>query len=173
MTAFIIICVIVFVVVVICLNFQKIKGLFAKKNNKPKEKEEKPKKAETSSNDIGLSYVEEDYSSKKVDNIKREQSNNNIKYEVYDFVNANEQELKELESKKENKGGRLHGAIKSIENIDVEVEDLQDEEETVDSSVDDFMLFENEKPSISKQIQDLPPELKALLISDVLKKKDY
>lgn len=171
MTAFIIICVVVFVVIVICINFQKIKGLFAKKDKAPKQKEEKPKKSESSSEDTGLSYVEEDYSSKKVDNIKREKLNNNVKYEVEDFVKANEQELKELEAKKENKGGRLHGAIKSIDNIDVEVEDLEDEEDGDDSS-DDFSLLEDEKPSISKQIQNLPPELKALIISDVLKKKD-
>ncbi len=174
MTAFIIICVVVFVIVVICLNFQRIKNLFAKKDKTPKEKEEKPKKIEKSSKDTGLSYVEEDYSSKKVDNIKRETKSNNVKYEVEDFVKATEQELKELEAKKENKGGRLHGAIKSIDNIDVVVEDLKDEDDfDSDENFDDFDMFEdNSNKSISKQIQNLPPELKALIVSDVLKRKD-
>lgn len=171
MITFIVICAIVFIVIVISLNFQNIKSKFVKKEKQPKQTTEK--KDVIPKNDTNISYDESEFLKKNNLNHEKEQ-NDDSQYVVQSFLEANEEELQELESKKKQGGGRLKGAIKSIDNIDVQVEDVDFDEDNFDE--DDFgeslIDFDNSKPQISKQIQNLPPEIKAILISDVLKKKD-
>lgn len=89
------------------------------------------------------------------------------------------------------KGGRKSGAVKSAEVAPVEVEDLgeydenagfdDDEEDTpninqsandYDIGEDDYDLFNfSENKSIGQEIRNLSPELKTLLIDNVLSKK--
>ena len=52
-----------------------------------------------------------------------------------------------------------------------EDEEVSDEEESEDEEIEEF-LRKKKTASISDQIKSLPPELKALLVSDVLKRKD-
>ena len=79
------------------------------------------------------------------------------------FIVADENELKELESKSKRSGGRRSGDIKSISNIEVNVEELDDDTE---------QNTETKKNTIAEQIKNLPPEIKALILSDLFDKKD-
>ncbi len=158
---FILICVLVFIVIVISLNFQSIKAFFSKNKEKTKDKPEKPVKKESD-----FTYEEPAYE-KKVDSLNRVE--NTPKYEGEAFVLATDTELKELENKKKS-GGRLNGDIKSVQDIKVEVENINEEVDE-DEEIEEF-LRKKKTASISDQIKSLPPELKALLVSDVLKRKD-
>ena len=162
---FIFICVFVFIVIVISLNFQSIKGFFSK--SKVKEKVDNKPEKPIVKKDPDFTY-EEPVVQKKVDSLSRVEEST-PKYEGEPFIVATDNELKELENKK-NSGGRLNGDIKSVQDIKVEVEnitsDLEEDEEIEE------LLRKRRTASISDQIKSLPPELKALLVSDVLKRKD-
>ena len=89
------------------------------------------------------------------------------------------------------KGGRTSGAVKGADIEEVEVEDLGDYDENAgfddddedtsndNQSVDDFEIGDDdydmfnvgENKSIGQEIKNLSPELKALLIDNVLNKK--
>lgn len=172
MVTFIIICVVVFIVIVIFMNYQKILGYlkkFNKKTDNTKPKKEESKKQEASN----FIYEEEDSTYKKEDTSKKD----NPQVIVESFVTANEKELAELEADSKKNAGRKAGNIKSIDNIEVKVEDLEDEEE-LDLQEEDLFeleemgLIDRRQSSISEQIKNLPPEIKALLISNLLARKD-
>lgn len=171
MVAFIIICVVVFVAAIFALNYQKIKSAISNKMPKIKNKKQEKKPKETPKPekkiDEGLSY--EDYTAKKIDNLSHEETN----VTVEPFVVASEDDIAELEAKTKKQGGRLSGDVKSVDNIDVNVEDLEDS--LTDDDVDAIRNYGFEgfsQPSISEQIKNLPPEIKAILISDILRRKD-
>ena len=163
MIAFIIICVVVFIVIVISLNFQNIKGWFSKGPKDKPQKEAKP----IQPIEPDLNYSEPEPQEKKVDSLKREEEI--PVYTEESFVKATETELDELSNKKKS-GGRLNGDIKSVNEIKVEVENVGDETSEEDEL--DEIIRKKRASSISDQIKNLPPELKALLVSDVLKRKD-
>ncbi len=154
MVAIIIICVVVFILVVLLFNYRTIVDKIKSKKQSKKEKDvEKPKKEKVT--------FTEDLVKKNTDNLKRPIEE---EYTVEPFVMADEDELKELESKSKASGGRRSGDIKTISNIDVEVEELDDDE--------DYTPTFDKKNTIADQIKNLPPEIKALLLSDLLDKKD-
>ena len=154
MVAIIIICVVVFILVVLLFNYRTIVDKIKSKKQSKKEKDvEKPKKEKVT--------FTEDLVKKNTDNLKRPIEE---EYTVEPFVMADEDELKELESKSKASGGRRSGDIKTISNIDVEVEGLVDDE--------DYTPTFDKKNTIADQIKNLSPEIKALLLSDLLDKKD-
>lgn len=191
MVVFIIIVVILFAVFVVSLNMDKIrKKLDSGKTKQPKVKEEKPKKDKY---EDSMTYSE--YQPVKVDNLNDKIDNAEVVVES--FVKLNEDEEQELEKKSKNKGGRLKGDVKSATIERVEVEDLGEYDENAESEVDfneyledlddvteleddDFFSEEDEfflerkdtRPAISQEIQNLSPELKALLIDNVLSKRE-
>ena len=154
MVAIIIICVVVFILVVLLFNYRTIVDKIKSKKQSKKEKDvEKPKKEKVT--------FTEDLVKKNTDNLKCPIEE---EYTVEPFVMADEDELKELESKSKASGGRRSGDIKTISNIDVEVEELDDDE--------DYTPTFDKKNTIADQIKNLSPEIKALLLSDLLDKKD-
>lgn len=177
---------VVFVVVVVLFNFDKVKSSF-KSSPKPKIQKEKKIDYDKKVSKSALNYDEKDFNKKKVDNLNHEDDGG------MPFVMANEEELKELTSKPKNEGGRLRGAIvrDDLSRNEVQVEDLgeyeesdawdgdnMDSNEIDDAQADEDDLFafldddyESEK-SISEQIKSLPPEIKALLLTNVLDKRD-
>ena len=74
---------------------------------------------------------------------------------------------KELEAKSHRSGGRRSGDIKSISNIDVQVEELED-----DNKEEDYLNTQTKTNTVANQIKNLPPEIKALLLSNIFDKKD-
>ncbi len=145
---------------VFLINYQKIinaiKKLFKKNNSKvdiptPTVKQENP--------DISFG---EDLVEKKIEEQNNKQSDEKLTVEP--FIIADESELKELEAKSHGSGGRRSGDIKTISNIDVQVEDLEDQEQLVQT--------DNKKQTIADQIKNLPPEVKALILSNIFDKKD-
>ena len=157
MIAIIIICIVVFLIVVLLFNYQKIVEAIKKKRQSKDSVQEKP--AKKSDNGVALG---EDFVQKKVDDLKKEPTE---QVQGEPFVVASEDELKELESKSKRSGGRRSGDIKSISNIEVNVEDLDDDDE-IEQQVD------TQKNTIAQQIKSLPPEIKALILSDLFDKKD-
>ena len=155
MIALIIICVVVFLFVVLLFNYQNIISAIKKRKQPKDETKQKP----ITKKDNGV-IIGEDIFLKKVDNLKKqpvEQVN------AEPFIVADENELKELESKSKRSGGRRSGDIKSISNIEVNVEELDDNIE---------QNTETKKNTIAEQIKNLPPEIKALILSDLFDKKD-
>lgn len=153
----IVICIVVFIFVVLLFNYQNIVDKIKSKRNSKKPKEEKP--AKSSKNDsINMG---EDLVQKKVDELKHKPVE---EVTVEPFVMADESELKELEAKSSHSGGRRSGDIKTISNIDVQVEELDDGEQIQTTSTS--------KNTVAEQIKNLPPEIKALLLSDLLDKKE-
>lgn len=157
MVAIIIICIVVFLIVVLLFNYQKIVEAIKKKRQSKDSAQEKPAKK----SDNGV-IMGEDLVQKKVDDLKKEPAE---KVEGEPFVVASEDELKELESKSKRSGGRRSGDIKTISNIDVNVEELDDDDE-IEQQTD------TQKNTIAQQIKSLPPEIKALILSDLFDKKD-
>ncbi len=157
MIAIIIICVVVFLIVVLLFNYQRIVDAIKKKRQSKGSVQEKPAKKDDNGVALG-----EDLFQKKVDDLKKEPAE---QVEGEPFVVASEDELKELESKSKRSGGRRSGDIKTISNIEVKVEDLDDDDE-IEQQVD------TQKNTIAQQIKSLPPEIKALILSDLFDKKD-
>ncbi len=152
----IIICLVVFIFVVLLYNYQKIIDAIKNRKKSSKPKAEKPVKSSTNDSiNIG-----EDLVQKKIDELKHEPAEEII---VKPFIVADEDELKELEAKSNHSGGRRSGDIKTISNIEVKVEDLDDENPSQVSST--------KENTVAEQIKNLPPEIKALLLSDFLDKK--
>ena len=167
MIAYIIISVVVFLVVVVSFNFDKIKGLFKKKKNKD------PQVPKPSKKEYSMSYEEPKKEKKiKVDDLKHDQEP--VQYTEESFVKATESELEELDNSKKQSGGRLKGGLKSVDNIKVEVEDVKgNDEELDDEDLDDYILRKKSQGEVlADQIKNLSPEMKALIISDLLKRKD-
>lgn len=155
MIAIIIICIVVFLIVVLLFNYQKIVEAIKKKRQSKDSVQEKP--AKKSDNGVVMG---EDLVQKKVDDLKKEPTE---QVQGEPFIVASEDELKELESKSKRSGGRRSGDIKTISNIEVNVEDLDEPtEQTTDT----------QKNTIAQQIKSLPPEIKALILSDLFDKKD-
>lgn len=173
MVVFIIISVVLFAIMVILINFDKVKKILPKKKSKKKTETSKPEKKEKYADN--MSYSE--YQPVKVDNLKNDET-----FEVSTLDELNEQEEKEKQSqtKSKSKGGRLKGDIKSVEIERVEVEDLGEYDENAgfddaddnDKIIKDFDNFGPPNKSISQEIKELSPQLKALLIDNVLKRKD-
>ena len=155
MIALIIICVVVFLFVVLLFNYQNIISAIKKRKQSKDETKQKP----STKKDKGV-VIGEDIFLKKVDNLKK-QPEEQVNAEP--FIVADENELKELESKSKRSGGRRSGDIKSISNIEVNVEELDDDTE---------QNTETKKNTIAEQIKNLPPEIKALILSDLFDKKD-
>ncbi len=155
MIALIIICVVVFLFVVLLFNYQNIISAIKKRKQPKDETKQKP----ITKKDNGV-IIGEDIFLKKVDNLKK-QPEEQVNAEP--FIVADENELKELESKSKRSGGRRSGDIKSISNIEVNVEELDDDTE---------QNTETKKNTIAEQIKNLPPEIKALILSDLFDKKD-
>ena len=175
MIAYIIVCVIIFIVIVISFNYQSIKSKIklpkkSKKtsDNKQPKAEEQKKEDKKESN---ISYEESEYAPKVVvDDLDRDDDTI-----AEPFIKANEEEIKELENKPKNKAGRLRGDIPSVKSEEVKVEYLgeYDENEGFYDS-DDFYKYDNyeNSSSISEEIKNLPPEIKAMLLGNILNKKD-
>ena len=155
MIALIIICVVVFLFVVLLFNYQNIISAIKKRKQPKDETKQKP----ITKKDNGV-IIGEDIFLKKVDNLKK-QPEEQVNAEP--FIVADENELKERESKSKRSGGRRSGDIKSISNIEVNVEELDDDTE---------QNTETKKNTIAEQIKNLPPEIKALILSDLFDKKD-
>ena len=155
MIALIIICVVVFLFVVLLFNYQNIISAIKKRKQPKDETKQKP----ITKKDNGV-IIGEDIFLKKVDNLKKEPEE---QVNAEPFIVADENELKELESKSKRSGGRRSGDIKSISNIEVNVEELDDDTE---------QNTETKKNTIAEQIKNLPPEIKALILSDLFDKKD-
>ena len=155
MIALIIICVVVFLFVVLLFNYQNIISAIKKRKQPKDETKQKP----ITKKDNGV-IIGEDIFLKKVDNLKK-QPEEQVNAEP--FIVADENELKELESKSKRSGGRRSGDIKSVSNIEVNVEELDDDTE---------QNSETKKNTIAEQIKNLPPEIKALILSDLFDKKD-
>ena len=165
MVAYIIISVVVFLVVVVSFNFHSIMGLFKGKKNKEPDAPKESAKNYTLNYDEPPIVEEKDV---KIDNLNHEP----VAYTEEAFVKATPDELSELENSKKQGGGRLKGIIKSVDNIKVEVENVKGNYET-EEDLDDFIMSKKSQASvIADQIKDLSPEMKALIISDVLKRKD-
>lgn len=177
MEVFIVFVVIIFAIMVISVNSEKIRKHL--RDRKPKESTPKPKPAKKEKYEDNMSYSE--YKPPvKVDDL-----GNPDEYEVGTLNQLDEMEEKELENKSKGKAGRLRGDIKSAEIQKVEVEDLGEYDENEgffesddmeDLEEDDDLyggfFFPEQNKSISQEIKDLSPELKALLINNVLDKKD-
>ncbi len=177
MIAYVVVCVIIFFVIVISFNYQTIKSKIKlpKKSKKEPKKEVKKEESETKKEEkkeSNLSYAESEYAPKVVvDDLDREDDEQS-------FVKANDDELKELENKPKNKAGRLRGDIVSSKGEEVKVEDLgeYDENESFfdveNSEYIDSLINDEKDSSISEEIKKLPPEIKAMLLGNVLNKKD-
>lgn len=179
MVVFIIIVVVIFAFMIISFNSEKIRKHL--RDKQPKESTPKPKPVKKDKYEDNMSYSE--YQPIKVDSL-----GDPDKYEVGSLNQLNEEEEKELVNKSKNKAGRLKGDIKPAEIKRVEVEDLGEydenegffESDNMDEYVEDVDLaplyegffFPEQNKSISQEIKDLSPELKALLINNVLNKKD-
>ena len=183
---FIIMVILIFGIIVVSLNYDKIKAYISTKASKKTPKPEKPKPVETDKYKDKMSYSE--YQPVVVDDL----GNPDEKYEVGTLATLNEQEAKELSNNTKGKAGRLRGDIESVKIERVEVEDLgeYDEnagfddvgsdldndtefDESYEEDDDDFFFFDTPpKKTISQEIRDLSPQLKALLIDNVLSKKD-
>ncbi len=160
MIPIIIICIVVFALVILLFNFRRIvDAIKNKKKSKQKPTEVKPVKK----NDDGVT-MDEDLAQKKIDDLKNRPVEN---LTVEPFVVADENELKELEAKSHRSGGRRSGDIKSISNIDVQVEELED-----DNKEEDYLNTQTKTNTVANQIKNLPPEIKALLLSNIFDKKD-
>ena len=168
MIAYIIISVIVFLIVIVSFNFDKIKGLFKKKKDKDTQEPRQPKK------DYSMDYEEPKREKRiKVDDLRHDKEP--VEYTEESFVKATESELKELDNSKKQSGGRLKGGLKSVDNIKVEVEDVKGNDEQLDDDddIDEFILKKKSQGEVlADQIKNLSPEMKALIISDLLKRKD-
>ena len=172
MVIFIIICVVAFLFVVLLVNYPKIKN--AIKNRPPKIKVEKQKKdPDKTAKKENLSYDEKVFKEKidtiKVDNLDRD------KLEEKPFVNISEEELKELENKTQKGTGRKYKQPeKKEENKPVYPDYYYDDDDYEEDDFDDLhdMYDTNEASEVAEEIKNLSPELKAILISNVLKKKD-
>ena len=160
MIPIIIICIVVFALVILLFNFRRI--VDAIKNNK-KSKQKPTEVKSVKKNDDGVT-MDEDLAQKKIDDLKNRPVEN---LTVEPFVVADENELKELEAKSHRSGGRRSGDIKSISNIDVQVEELED-----DNKEEDYLNTQTKTNTVANQIKNLPPEIKALLLSNIFDKKD-
>lgn len=166
------------------------------KEEKPKQKEQTPSNPNFSYNE----YKPEEEKVKK-DNLhtKKGKESSEVAYTTLKEEIAKEKaeikakETGEGEDKTRQgrlvKGGRKSGTVKSIDVAPVEVEDLGDYDENAgfddedtsnvnqsandfDIGEDDYDLFNfSENKSIGQEIRDLSPELKTLLIDNVLSKK--
>lgn len=166
------------------------------KEEKPKQKEQTPSNPNFSYNE----YKPEEEKVKK-DNLhtKKGKESSEVAYTTLKEeiakekakIKANETGEGEDKTRKRRlvKGGRKSGAVKSAEVAPVEVEDLGeydenagfDDEDTsnVNQSANDFDIGEDdydlfnfsENKSIGQEIRNLSPELKTLLIDNVLSKK--
>ena len=183
---FVIMVIVVFGIIVVSLNYDKIKTYISNKLSNRLPKVEKPKPEKKDSYQEKMSYNE--YQPVTVDNL----GNPDEKYEVGTLATLNEQEAKELSNNTKGKAGRLRGDIESVKIDKVEVEDLgeYDEnagfddvgsdldndtefDESYEEDDDDFFFYDTPpKKTISQEIKDLSPQLKALLIDNVLSKKD-
>lgn len=167
MEYFIIICVVAFLFVVLLVNFPKIKEAAGNRSKKSKETKEKidydtvPKKD-------NLSYDEKEFKQKLETNVVVDDLNRDDIQEQ-PFVNISESELVELEEKKASSGGRKYSDTPKTydtestlysSSFDDDVDDLHDMYETTEQS------------EISEEIKHLSPELKAILISNILNKRD-
>lgn len=163
MLYFIIAILIVFVFVLILLNWQKIKAML-----KPKIKESKKQKADadkTISNE-NFSHSEKD-TPLYTDNLNKGEP----------YIVATEAELNELSNPTES-SGRIHSDKEPAEELEVKVEDLgnydedayfDDDQEFYAQEVFDLDVVEND---IADQIKNLSPEMKALLLTSALNKKE-
>ncbi|MBO5885000.1 MAG: hypothetical protein J6Q51_04310 [Clostridia bacterium] len=177
MEVFIVVVVIMFAIMVISVNSEKIRKKL--RDKKPKESAPKPKPVKKEKYEDNMSYSE--YQPVKVDDL-----GDPDKYEFGTLQQLNEDEEKELTNKSKGKAGRLRGDIKSAKIEKVVVEDLGEydenegffESDSMDNLDDDEdqlysgFFFPDQNKSISQEIKNLSPELKALLINNVLDKKD-
>ena len=167
MVYFIVICVVAFLFVILLVNFPKIKELF---KNRPKTTKIKQPKVKEDPDIVpkkeNISYDEKTFKQKfdeglVVDNLDRDD------LKVESFVNITEDEIKELDSKKQALGGRKTQQLSSNTTEQVEYPDLG----TDDDDLHDMYDFANES-EISEEIKNLSPELKAILISNLLNRRD-
>ena len=167
MEYFIIICVVAFLFVVLLVNFPKIKQAAGNKSKKTKEPKEKVDYDTVPKKD-NLSYDEKEFKQKLeqnvvVDNLNRD----DIKEQS--FVNISESELVELEEKPESSGGRKYRKEQWTSNTEAELYNSQSEDD-YEELHDMFDI--PEKTDISEEIKHLSPELKAILFSNILNKRD-
>ena len=175
MVPFIIICVVAFLFVVLAINWQKIKGNLQKKPKDEKTPKQPKMDYDKVPNKQNIGYDEKEFKkheTKKVDNLNREEE---IKSEP--FVKINQSELDEL-SNKSNKSdiGRKHrnndNVSKKESFEDFYDDDFYDEDDDVNLNDLHDMYEPQETSKISEEIKHLSPELKAILISNLLNKKD-
>lgn len=172
---------VVFLFFVFALNPDKIKSVISKplKRKPMEEKEQKPKKKEPE-------FTYSEYEPVKVDNLG-EANDNDVPYTTLAQENETEKNEEEAKENKVAKGGRKTGDVKAKDIEMVTVEDLGEYDENADSEVDptleqtidedeqndDYQIFDfDQSQSIGEEIRNLSPELKVLLIDNVLNKKD-
>lgn len=186
MIIYIIVCIVVFAFIVVALNFESIKGkikeLFkSKKDKTPSEKIEPVQVKEKKTINPNLSY-DENENKVVIDNIKRiepeKQEKSEKEIQSTPFLVLKENEEDELENKND-KGGRKKEKVEKTSNLEVEVEDLGEfEVAEPDSLADDVAVEEfndydldDDKVNLKEEIKNMSPEMKAILIGDILKKK--
>lgn len=182
---FIAIVLVMFLFFVFAMNPEKFKiKAKPKKEKQPKDEEKKPEKEPD--------YTYSEYQPVKVDTLGS--SDESIPYSTLkeEEQNASEDKNTAESENSERLGGRKAGDIKSKEIAPVEVEDLGEydvdaqtnyELDTLDDledipmeSEESNLIFDDdfedeEDKTLSEEIQNLSPELKVLLIDNVLNKK--
>ena len=171
---------VVFMFFVFALNPDKIKSVISKPLNRKQkeEKVEKPKQKEPE-------FTYSEYEPVKVDNLG-EANDNDVPYTTLAQENETERNEEEAKGNKVAKGGRKTGDVKAKDIEMVTVEDLGEYDENADSDIDptleqtfdedeqneDYDMFDfDQQQSIGEEIRNLSPELKVLLIDNVLNKK--
>ena len=158
MEVFIVFVVIIFAIMVISVNSEKIRKHL--RDRKPKESTPKPKPAKKEKYEDNMSYSE--YKPPvKVDDL-----GNPDEYEVGTLNQLDEMEEKELENKSKGKAGRLRGDIKSAEIQKVEVEDLGEYDENEgffeSDDMEDLEAKTTNFATIRKELEGQLAELDAL-----------
>ena len=167
MEYFIIICVVAFLFVVLLVNFPKIKQALGNKSKKTKEPKQKTDHDTVPKKD-NLSYDEKEFKQKLDENVVVDNLNRgDIKEQP--FVNISESELEELEEKQESSGGRKYSNEQKVYDTESTLYSS-----TFEDDVDDLhdMYETTEQSELSEEIKHLSPELKAILISNILNKRD-
>ena len=170
MEYFIIVCVVAFLFVVLLVNYPKIKEAAknkSKHSNTTKEKVD----SDTVSKKENLSYDEKEFKQKMEASVVVDDLNHD-KIKEQPFVDISESELVELEEKRASSGGRKYATEKPKSTTEEELYSSTYDEGF--DNIDDLhdMYDSVEQSEISEEIKSLSPELKAILVSNILNKRD-
>lgn len=173
MEYFIIICVVAFLFVVLLVNIPKIKEATKNRSKRSGTSKEKKQKvdSDTLSKKENLSYDEKEFKQKLEENVVVDNLNHeSIKEQS--LVDISENEIVELEAKRPSSGGRKYNSeeYKSTTEEELYSSTFDDEFDSIDDLHD--MYDSTQQSEISEEIKNLSPELKAILISNLLNKRD-